>query len=248
MRLSSTIRIALALAAVAMVAPSGVAQGQYVPYGRYGYGGWGGWPQPSAAVVPRDAMAAQKGADRRQQLSMNAAQFQARNDVVRVEAQHRAAQMGQSQAASDAAWTQEVLRQAGQTAARQQSYATARLPVDSPLLPPLPTLPPSKPAASRPAAAAPTVPAAGGTRWPSLLNDARFAVPRAKLEELLGSSGSVKAGLTTPEYEEIIKQAEDMKDVLRGMAPELNAAEYLAVQRFLDDLIAKAKAAASPNQ
>ena len=235
MRLPSTMKIAFSMAVAAAFGVAGVAEAQYVPYGGYGQGGWGGWSRPSASYIPRDAMAAQKGADRRQALALNAAQQKSRNDLLLGQAQRSSATINQSQQASRDAWRDVAMRQDEARAARQRSLAAARVPTVR-----LPGL--TEPETPKPPAAT-TEP---GTRWPTLLNDSRFAVPRAKLQELLSDAAASTDGLTTAEYEEIVKQAEEMKDVLRRMASELNAAEYLAVERFLNDLTAKAKAAVKP--
>lgn len=85
-------------------------------------------------------------------------------------------------------------------------------------------------------------------RWPTLLLDPRFDEPRAKLDKLIGEWKRNKAGLTSAEYEEIATAAKQMKEVLRGLAPQLNASEFLNVQDLLDDVIAKAESAANPNK
>lgn len=228
MRSFSTTRFGLALAAVVAFALTDTAGAQYVPYGGYGNSGWGGWPRAGVTYISQDAMAAQQGADRRQSLALNAAQQQSRNDLLLSEAQRRTAAINQDQQVREGLRTSVAAEQARQNAAWASSPSAG--------LGRLPPTPISKSAAA----------AEPGTRWPTLLNDSRFAVPRTKLERLLTDAASPKEGLTSAEYDEIVKQAEQMKDVMRGMAAELNAAEYLAVERFLNDLIAKAKAAANP--
>lgn len=230
------VKIALLLA---LVVATSAAQAQYVPYARGGYGGWGGWPRPSASYIPREAMAAQKGADRRQGLAQNFAQQQARNSFLQGQAAANSARINQTQQSRSASWTNIAMRQAEQNAARRRSFPLPAAGTGSLPLPPATTPAPARVTQS---------PAATGNQWPTLLNDSRFAVPREKLLKLIEAHEKSREGLTTAEYEEAIELAGEMKDVLREMASELNAAEYLNVQRFLDELIAKARAFAARNQ
>jgi hypothetical protein len=239
---SRIINAALVLGAIGPLVTTGTARAQYVPYARYGAPyGWGAYPNPSAPVIPRGMVAAQKGADRRQQLAENFAQHQATNAFLSDQAARSSAWVADNQRSVQQFRMMQLDQQAKQFAAMAER--TSQAPAA-----PLPGLPAVGPATSAPPTETqPAAPSATG-RWPTLLKDPRFAKPREQLDDLLGSQGVVRGGLTSAEYEEIIAAADQMEQILRGMASELNAAEYLAVKGFLDDLIARAKAAMNPGQ
>ncbi len=214
------------------------AEAQYVPYARYGNYGFGPYVSPSSAYVDRGAVAAQKGADRRQQLDQTFQQHTATNRYLLEQAQQNSAWIAQNQATVDQFRLQQVQTQSQQFAAAQTARAQ----------PPAGSLPLVTLYEAQKKAASPEGAKQGAVRWPTLLMDPRFDEPRAKLDKLLEAWKSSKVGLTSGEYEEMAALARQMKDILRGMAAQLNAAEYLTVQDLLDDVIAKAQAAANPNK
>ena len=93
------------------------------------------------------------------------------------------------------------------------------------------------------AAAAPVTtqsrPAETLVKWPTLLMDTRFLVPRVQIETLLEKARPGGRGLTDVNREDLLGMVKDMKRTLRGMAADVNAAEYLAIDKYLDDLAAK---------
>jgi hypothetical protein len=227
-------------AAVAAVLLSEAAPAQLVPYRSSGSYGWGPYPSASASYIDRGVMAAQQGADRRQALATNARRHENMNQYLMGQAQRNSAWAGQNQAMTQQLRLQEMQRQNAQTA------ALARLPAPAAGTSP----PPAGLALPSAAATAPAQPPAssGGGQWPSLLSDPRFAEPRAELAKLLAAEQATEARLTSQEYQEIVAAAARMKEILRGMAGELNAAEYLMVSDFLDKLMATYRAKAEPTQ
>jgi hypothetical protein len=147
------------------------------------------------------------------------------------------------QAVDQIRW-QQAARQGQQFAARS-AYVPGPVPLQAAPQPRrLPGLPGLDSDGTPPSGAA----AETGSRWPTLLGDSRFDVPRAKLDKLLAAAEASQAGLTSAEYEEIVRAANEMKSTLRQMAPELNASEYLMVNDFLDKLISEYQSKANPTQ
>jgi hypothetical protein len=188
-------------------------------------------------------VAAQKGEDRRQALALNARQHENMNRYLLGQAQSNTAWVTQNTAQLNQFRMQEMQRQSAQVAAMSQlPGATAGAAPPPTTMLPLLAAESVTPAQAKPSAQ----PSSGGTGWPSLLGDPRFAQPRAELEKLLAADQASEAGLTTGQYEEIVAAAVRMKDILRGMAGELNAAEYLLVDDFLKQLMAEYQAKADP--
>ncbi len=236
MHFTRTAIVALCLAAL-WPAWGEKAQAQFVPHTRYGSYGWGPFVSPSAAVVDRGVMAAQKGADRRQQLGQTYQEKTQRNEFLKQQSRQNSAWIAQNQAAVDQIRMQQV-----QTQSQQLAAMAARAPAAEASGTPLVDIYESEKSKTE-------APASDGpVRWPSLLLDPRFERPRVKLDKLLAAWKSTEAGLTSAEYQEIANLAGQMKETLRGLAPQLNAAEYLTVQEFLDDIIRRAQAAADPNR
>ena len=80
-RCRSTGTILLLVAASLLATDSAVAQ--FLPHSSYGRGyGWGPYVSPRSSYVNRGVMEAQKGADRRQQLALNAQQHRSQNEFL----------------------------------------------------------------------------------------------------------------------------------------------------------------------
>jgi len=251
MRVTRLVLMTIALSAAChLVAPEATAQ--YVPYSRYG--GWGAFPDPSRGVVDRGVMAAQEGADRRQSLAQNFAQHQAMNQFLVGESQRR------SMPSAGAGTSVNDLRMqtlASQARPRAAEPAASFAPVSAPLPLRLPTLSSATTADPLAASVEPgtgessrTVSTAGGKelRWPTLLRTSPFDEPRQEIEQVLTAAESRDARPTAAECREIAALLGQMKGILRGLASQLNAEEYLAVEDVLDGLIARAKSAAESSK
>ena len=246
MQVSRFTRTLLIFAAAAPLVAVEPAMAQFLPHSRGGQG-WGPYVSPGSSYVDRGVVAQQKGADRRQQLALNAQQHQVQNQLLQSQAQQNSAWISQRQSSVDQIRWEQAVRQGQQFAQRAPQPSVmpsggvvqplpAALPAALPQTPPLETTPPAVDGEEP----------SGEVKWPTLLKDPRFAEPRSKLEKLLAADRATEAGLTSAEYEEMVRAATRMKDVLRGMAGELIAAEYLAVEGFLNDLISKYQAKANP--
>ncbi len=77
--------------------------------------------------------------------------------------------------------------------------------------------------------------------WPTVLKDSVFDADRAIVEAPFRRSYADGKSLSIEEYQTIIKTVEKMKTTLKGMAAQLVESEYLAVEKYLDDLIADAQ-------
>jgi hypothetical protein len=232
------------LAALAVSAD--VAWAQFVPPSRSGmYYGWG--PYVSDAVVPRSTRAAQEGADRRQQLQQNFAQHQAMNQQLLSTAQQRTAQIKQQRQTTDQLRMNLAQQHADRLASASQGAYMP--PAGVPGLPAGPTVPGPKSEAgddgSEPPATS-AIPTSGEMRWPTVLREPQFDKPRSELEKLLRAAHQSQAGLTSAEYEDIVKAAEKMREILRSMVHDLSAAEYLWVDQYLQNLAKQATQLAHP--
>lgn len=236
--------VSLAAALMAVLLAE-AAPGQFVPYRSSGSYGWGPYPQVSSSVVNRGVVAAQEGADRRQGVALSARRQENMNQYLMGQAQRNTAWASQNTAQINQLRLQQMQRESAQVAAlnRLGGAPAGTSPAPTTMLP-LATAGGSTTPATRPASPPPTE----GTGWPSLLGAAQFAEPRAELEKLLAADAASEAGLTSEEYKEIVAAAGQMKEILRGMAGRLNAAEYLLVDDFLNELIAKYQAKAEPTK
>jgi hypothetical protein len=195
-------------------------------------------------------MEAQKGADRRQQLDQTFQQQQSRNNFLLDQSRQNSAWIAQNQQSVEQFRMQQLQTQSQQSAAytaRANATAAAQP------LPLLPGPPVSNPPAANPPAANPPATAhpelsGGDFYWGSILGDARFDAPRSELEKLLGGRKWPQAGQTSSEYDEMIALVGKMKGILRQIAAELKATEYVAVEDFLNDLVAHVRAAANPKK
>jgi len=208
------------------------APAQIVPYGGYGYG-WGPYASPSRSYVDRGVMAQQKGANQRMMLSQAYSQHQNTNQFLLGQSSRTPSPYLGIDASVEQARMQQAQRQSQQVAAMNRQRD-----VFSRMAPGVPIVPPSS-VLQR---------AANQTRWPSLLTDPRFDEPRREIDKLLAREQSSEVRLTSGEYEEIVEAAAQMKDILRSVASRVNAAEYLAVEKFLDEMIQQYQSKAKPSQ
>jgi hypothetical protein len=78
-------------------------------------------------------------------------------------------------------------------------------------------------------------------KWPPLLQAPQFAAQRAQIEAPYRRNSK---GLSTPtadDYQNMIKAAERMKAILKGMTANITAEEYFDCEPFLDQLAAEAR-------
>jgi hypothetical protein len=103
--------------------------------------------------------------------------------------------------------------------------------------------PPVAQPAPGPAPAPQPSPAHKVTPWPPLLEDARFAASREKLETVFRQWQSPDRPLSPDQYRAILAGISEMKTTLRDIAPDISAADYLNTEKYLDGLVYDARAA-----
>jgi hypothetical protein len=78
-------------------------------------------------------------------------------------------------------------------------------------------------------------------KWPPLLQAAEFTEQRAQIEAPYRRSSTELSTPTAADYKNMIRAAEHMRPILKGMTARLTAQEYLDSQVFLDRLAAEAR-------
>lgn len=214
----------LAGAFVLLTATANLGHAQWGPYGYGGwYGGWGaGTFNTTRELHEQDRMQA-----RAMTASRNARVGGEVRDTLLNEANARTqAAISQQQSARDW-WFQTQQRQVAEQAARTASRS----------LPPLAYAPASGTTMATTAAAS----TKSLIQWPAVLLDPRFTAQRASVEAPFARFAEGGATVTVAEYRAMIATAEAMKQQLDGLATEITAAEYLAAQKFLEQLAGEAQ-------
>jgi hypothetical protein len=114
-----------------------------------------------------------------------------------------------------------------------------------------PTAIAAAPAGGAAAAAGPVISARASTeliRWPTVLLDPRFDEARAKIEAPYRRVEAESKPMTADDYVQMVATANGMKATLKQMAYEISAAEYMATEQFLDQLIKEAEARAEAKE
>jgi hypothetical protein len=78
-------------------------------------------------------------------------------------------------------------------------------------------------------------------KWLPLLQAPQFAAERARVEAPYRRSSKGLSRPTAEDYQDMIKAAEQMKRILKGMTANITAQEYLNAEAFLDKLAAEAR-------
>jgi len=78
-------------------------------------------------------------------------------------------------------------------------------------------------------------------KWPSVLRDPQFAERRARIENPYRRGSKVPSTPTAKDCQEMIETAGQMKMILKGMAANISARDYLDAEAFLDQLAAEAR-------
>jgi hypothetical protein len=217
------------LLGLSFLVPALLAEPAMAQWGAYGSGG-GGWGayaygvSSQASNVSRElaAGAHRKTFNRAQQQS--AAMQQGIRNTLSSSAQSRAAGM-QNYTQDYTNWTLQH---------RDRQRAESRLPTRS--------------FASSPAMARPYSSASSAARvstdiikWPVPLMDPRFDKLRAEVEEPFRKQASAGSLPTIEDYQKMIEAADQMKQLLTGMAFQVSAAQYKELERFLDSLAGEAR-------
>lgn len=78
-------------------------------------------------------------------------------------------------------------------------------------------------------------------KWPALLRNSRFAEQRATVEAPYRRPSSEDGGPTVDDFHKMVDATAEMKLILKGMANEIRASQYLDAEKFLDTLAAEAR-------
>ena len=226
-RSSSIVAGLVVLLAIATVAASS-AFAQYVPGGFDPYLSWGAYPAMNAAAENR-TIYAEKSAAQRQSLAQIQQRHSAQNQFLMSQSR------GQSQfAAENSRAASEAWLRANQP--RQSIVYSA----------PAAVAPPSSDfamPARLPSSGQAATPYDQTVDWPSLLKSSAFREPRVRIETIMTKAEPGGAGLTETDYQEVVMAVNRMKDTLKRMTERLNAAEYIGVVNYLDELVKRAGAA-----
>ena len=226
-RSNSTI-VGLALLFAVAIGSSQAAFAQYLPGGYNPYLSWGAYPSMNAAAANR-TIYAQKSAAQRQSLAQVQQKHSAQNQFLMSQSRgQQALAAGNTRAASEAWMRANQPRQTTvYTAPRPaaQSAPAARLPT------------------GRPQRSQSTTTYDKVVDWPSLLKASTFRPSRVRIETIMTKAEPGGPGLSKNDYQEVVMAVNRMKGSLQRMAEGLNAAEYIGVVNYLDELTKKAKAA-----
>ncbi len=234
MRRTILIRCVAILGATAILAVANTSVAQFLPHGYHG-GGWGAYPYGSSSYNTSRNIASREYAASQQRASQQQARIgtDIRNTMNRDAQARIQSSTAQRQSAKDW-WFQQEQRK---TAERQQAGRGA--PVGLPAAMPVGgALPPSTP---RVGGSIDPIDTSSGIRWPTLLRDPQFRQRRERLDKLFGERTAANSGPNSQHTLQILATVDQLKRLLREMAPQLNASEYLAVDEFLDGLAAQAK-------
>ena len=203
---------------------------QYLPYGAGRvYGSWNAYPGLNAGAAQRTLYSNQQ-ANMRQAVRESALQHQQQNEFLL----QRSQTMSRGGDAGRAGAENFIMQNRPAPPVAARSYAPPAPAAGLPVTPRAPT-----PVTAQPHSTAQSQPAETLVKWPTLLMDSRFLVPRVQIETLLRRTLPGGSGLTETSREDMRKMVADMKRSLRAMASDVNAAEYLAIDKYLDDLAAK---------
>lgn len=231
------------LAAVALAQP---ALAQIGPYSGRGsaYHGWGAHSYGYNSTYNTQArIAAQRQAQSQSRaMSQNRVVQQGIRSTLSSQARAQSQRaINQQQGAKDM-WFQQRQRQLAEskTPARYRPAPVASGVPSASFTPATATLQPTEPQ-----------PSTEIIKWLPLLKDPRFAKQRARVEAPYLERAAGRGDVTVAEYREMIDATVQMKTILKQMANEISAADYLAAEKFLDTLAAEAsqraeKKAASP--
>ena len=231
MRSSMFTRFLFTLNFVVAVLVVETATAQFGPHGR-GYGGWGAHPYTMGNYQVSQQIAAQ-----RHNLTFSIAQKQAasqQRDIRRTtsrEARSRLDSASREKGKNRDWWFQQEQRKLAQRQARGTRYAASPAPVA--------TASSFAPATAR---RAPTRESDDIIKWPVLLKEPPFAEQRARVEEPYRRQASEGGRPTAGDFRSMIDAAGEMKTILKGIAYEVSAGDYMAVEKFLNDLAAEAQA------
>ena len=227
MHRSNSIIVGLTLLFAAAIGSSQAAFAQYLP-GGYGAYNWGAYPATNYAAATR-TIYAQKSASQRQSLAQVQQRHTAQNKFLMSQARgQQAFAAGNTRAASEA-WMR-----SGQP--RQTTVYSAPRPAASSA--PAAILPTERPQRSQSAKTYDKI-----VDWPSLLRASTFRTPRVRIETIMTKAEPGGPGLSENNYQEVVMAVNRMKGSLQRMAEGLNAAEYIGVVNYLDELTKQAKAA-----
>ena len=228
MHRSNSIIVGLALLFAIVIGSSQSAFAQYLPGGYNPYLSWGAYPATNYATKT-SAIYAEKSAAQRQSLTQVQQRHTSQNQFLMNQSRGQQAFAAGNTRAASAAWMRT-------NQPRQTTVYTARAPAASSA--PAVILPTERPQRSPSAKPYDKV-----VDWPSLLKASTFREPRVRIETIMTKAEPGAAGLREDDYQEIVMAVNRMKGSLQRMAEGLNAAEYIGVVNYLDELTKRAKAA-----
>ncbi len=235
-----TVAVSVRMGLFVAVATLGTsAYAQFAPYGSY-YSGWGAYPLPDGGVSYSRRVAQQNQASAQQRAFQAQASLERNiNTTLGSQAQQRTSLATQQQASNEQFWVNQLQRQQAQFAARPQLPNTA-IPTPPAQPQPIPeTIPDESVEVQTPQ---------GAVQWPTLLMDVRFSQYRAKVDQLVEKGVPQSAATKSRYFRQVYDAVQEMKETLKKMAPEVNAAEYMLVEKFLDDLTDKARLELDPTK
>ena len=224
---SNSIIVGLTLLFVVAIGSSQAAFAQYLP-GGYGAYSWGAYPATNYATKT-SAIYAGKSAATRQSLAQVQQKHSAQNQFLMSQSRGQKSFAAENTRAASEAWMR-----ANQP--RQTTVYTAPRPAASSA--PAAILPSERPQRSPSAKTYDKV-----VDWPSLLKASTFRTPRVRIETIMTRAEPGGPGLSESDYNEVFLAVNRMKGSLERMAEGLNAAEYIGVVNYLDELTKRARAA-----
>jgi hypothetical protein len=223
----------LTAASIAMSAATASAQwpGSRRSSSSYDTWGYNDDAVAAAAALNSSSYAARSTAQSYQAWSQQAAPTYSRQNNIRgtmdAAAQQRSQNIYNQQQAGRDWWFQTQQQQMAQQQARGPQYAAA---------------PPTGFEAATVSATPGTPKAATDIiKWLPLLQLPQFAAERKKIEAPYLRSSQGLSRPTVDDYQGMIKSADQMKLILKGMTANITAQEYLGAEAFLDQLAAEAR-------
>ena len=221
-----------------ILVPLAFSQSATAQWGGNGYyGGWGAYPFDTASGynTTRDIAAQTQEQAARQAAAQQAAIQSNINTALSNQTNQRMAAMSNQRQDYRDWWFTTSQQQTAERQAREASYrpppATFASVSSSSF----------EPSAATSGAAARAQRADDVIKWPAIFYDRRFDALRAQVEApYRRGNGKVLGTPTAADYRNIVKAAQQMKVVLKQMADEISARDYLDADADLDGLIAQA--------
>ncbi len=228
MQSSISTRVLFALTFLASATLADTATAQLGPGGYYG-GGWGYNAGVSAYNTRANVAARQRAQSESRAMKQNLVMQQDIRGTLETQARGRIqGDLSRQQSTKD--WWFQHQQQSARRAVQPRSLAG-----------------PASVGAAPPSFAASTLKSTAAEqstdiiKWPRILRNQRFAKQRARVEAPYLDRTPAAGRPTADDYREMIDAAAQMKTILKGLAYEISAGEFLEVEKFLDTLAAEAR-------